>query len=127
MKTKNTYFISSYDKILEALKNKEFYIFGNTRLAQIFYLYCKEKDIAKNVKAFILSDLSKLNRKMNILHGIPIKSVEWFKTQEDCDVFLGAKEKTVVEQLLPMLQGQIDGDIYYTSNFVISIWHLVMR
>ena len=117
MKSKKVYFLNNYNQITETLKNEPFCIFGNTRFAHTFYLYCKEKNISQNIKAFILSDLSKAKGKMHILHDIPIKDVEWLKQQTKCSIFLGAREKTIQQQLLPMLQDQIDGDIYYVSDF----------
>lgn len=75
----NLYQKENYDAILDEFKDKPFYIFGNTYCAHIFYLYCKEKNISQNIKAFIISDMSKLkdNRKLLLIHGIPIKDISW--------------------------------------------------
>lgn len=119
----NLFLKENYDAILDALAGNAFYIFGNTFYAHTFYLYCKEKNIVQNIKGFIISDMNKLklkdNRKLNILHGVPIKDINWLrKAEKKCNVFLAAKEKTIQEQLLPIIEGELDGNWYYTGDFV---------
>lgn len=92
----NIYFKQSYDAILETLIDQEFYIFGNTQYAHIFYLYCKESMIVKNIKGFVLSDLSNLkdSRKVYRIHRLPIRDLNWLIVNEKkCNIFLAAKEK----------------------------------
>ncbi len=122
----NLYQKENYDAILDEFKDKPFYIFGNTYCAHIFYLYCKEKNISQNIKAFIISDMSKLkdNRKLLLLHGIPIKDISWLiKTGKKYNIFIAAMEKTIREQLLPMIEGSLQGNWYYTGDFVNMIMH----
>lgn len=122
----NIYFKESYDAILETLIDQEFYIFGNTQYAQIFFLYCKESMIVKNIKGFVLSDLSNLkdNRKVYRIHRLPIRDLNWLKENEKkCNIFLAAKEKTIQEQLIPMLEDALEGNWYYVSEFVNSIMY----
>ncbi|MCI8581804.1 MAG: DUF4422 domain-containing protein [Dorea sp.] len=118
------YFKENYEAALGVLKRKSFYIFGNTLYAHMFYLFCKEHGAEKNIRGFILSDMSKLrdNRKVHILHGVPIKDIDWL-AQEDraCCLFLAARERTVNGQLFLMLEDRLDAEMYYVSDFVHSI------
>lgn len=120
------YFKESYESILDAFSGNGFYIFGNTLYAHIFYLYCKEQKIEQNIKGFILSDVNKIgdNRKLYIMHGVPIKDIDWLrKNEKDVYMFLAAKEKTVHEQLFPVMKDELGGSLYYTGDFSNSIMY----
>lgn len=115
------YFKENYNAVLEALHNKLFYIFGNTLYAQMFYLFCMERGVSKNIQGFILSDISKLKdkRKRHKLHGLPIKDVIWLaQTDRECSIFLAAREMVIRGQLITMLEDMLDADLYYVSEFV---------
>lgn len=118
------YFKENYDAALEALNHKSFYIFGNTLYAQMFYLHCKESGVEQKIQGFILSDIKKLQdkRKEQMLHGLPIRDMSWLlhKNQE-FRIFLAAREKTVLGQLLPMFENEDKAEVYYVSDFVHSI------
>lgn len=117
-------FKENYDAALEVLKDKSFYIFGNTLYAHMFYLYCKEHGAEENIRGFILSDMGNLrdNRKVHMLHGAPIKDVKWLEREDrECRIFLAARERTVHGQLFPMLADRLDAELYYVSDFVHSI------
>ncbi len=106
------------------LAGKGFYIFGNTNYANAFYLYCKEKQVAKNIQAFILSDLKKDKRAVHLLHGIPVRDVNWLeKKDEPCEIFIAGREVTVKGQLIPMLEDRLNGNLYYISDFVYLTMH----
>ena len=118
------YFKENYDAILKTLDDKPLYIFGNTLFAQMFYLYCKVNGTERNIRGFILSDIRNLkgNRKERILHGMPIRDIDWLKEQnQECGIFLAAKEKTIHGQLIPILENMVKADLYYVSDFVNSI------
>lgn len=120
------YFRENYETVLETLKYKSFYIFGNTLYAHMFYLYCKEHDAVRNIKGFIMSDMRNLrdNRKMHMLHGVPLKDINWLEQADrKCSIFLAARESTVQEQLFSMLGARLDAEseLYYVSDFVHSI------
>lgn len=120
------YLKENYDTVLEALCEKSFYIFGNTQYAHIFYLYCKEMEIDGKIKGFILSDIHNLeaHRKLPVLHGMSVRDINWLKENDKrCNMFLAAKEKTIQEQLIPRLEGQLEGNWYYVSEFVNSIMY----
>lgn len=78
------YFKNDYDAVLDALEGNTFYIFGTTFYAHTFYLYCKEKNKAQNIKAFLVSDINRYDdtRKLQILHGIPVRDIKWLKETE---------------------------------------------
>ena len=106
------------------MAGKGFYIFGNTNYANTFYLYCKEKQVAKNIQAFILSDLKKDKRAVHLLHGIPVKDVNWLeKEDEPCELFIAGREVTVKGQLIPMLKNRLNGNLYYVGDFVYLTMH----
>ncbi|WP_285824762.1 DUF4422 domain-containing protein [Schaedlerella arabinosiphila] len=126
----NLYQKENYDAILNAFEDKPFYIFGNTIYANTFYLYCKEKNADRNIEAFIISDMSKLknSRKLHILHGVPIRDMNWLrKAGRKYNIFLAASEKTIREQLLPVVEDSLDGLWYYAGDFVnmIMYYHYV--
>lgn len=117
----NLYLKSNYDAVLDELGERTFYIFGTTFYAHTFYLYCKEKNVAQNIKAFVISDINKFDdtRKLHIFHGIPIKDIHWLKeTDKKGCVFLAAKEKTVKNQLYHVFEENLEGNWYYTCDFV---------
>ncbi len=106
------------------LNDRNFYIFGNTTFAQIFYLFCKENQIEKNIKAFLVSDIKKDKRNRHIIHGIPVRDIEWLKNESGCkDIFFAGKVKTVIDQMLPLLKDVYDGNLYYVSDFVHTIMY----
>lgn len=116
----NLYLKKNYNDILNAFDGKPFYIFGNSYRAHTFYLYCKEKNITQNIKAFIVSDINKLNdkRKLHLIHGIPIKDINWLrKTDPKYNIFLAAMEKTIQGQLLPIIKDDLEGNWYYVGDF----------
>lgn len=118
------YFKENYKTALEAFKFKSFYIFGNTLYAHMFYLYCKEHSAEGNIKGFILSDMKKLrdNRKVYMLHGVPLKDINWLEqADKKCSIFLAVREGTVQGQLFSMLEDRLDAELYYVSDFVHSI------
>ena len=80
------YFKNDYDAVLDALEGNTFYIFGTTFYAHTFYLYCKEKNKAQNIKAFLVSDINRYDdtRKLQILHGIPVRDIKWLKKKHRC-------------------------------------------
>lgn len=120
----NIYFKESYKSVLTELSDKDFYIFGNTHYANMFYLYCKENQIEKNIKAFILSDMKKDKRAIHLIHGISVKDINWLeKSDKNCDIFVAGREVTVREQLIPLLQNHLNGNLYYVSDFVYLIMY----
>lgn len=118
------YFKENYGAVLKSLKQKSFYIFGNTLYANMFYLYCREHGVEGNIKGFILSDMRNLrdNRKVHILHNVSIRDVDWLAQEDkECSMFLAARERTVQGQLFSMLTDRLNAELYYVSDFVHSI------
>ena len=112
----------TFDSVLNEMGGNPFCIFGQARQAQVFYLYCKEKNKVQDIKAFIVSDMTRVVRKIPMLHGIPIKDIHWLQKQGNtCNLFLAAREKTVQEQLAPMLSERLEGNAYYVSDFTNNI------
>lgn len=120
----NIYQQSNYSCILKELSDAYFFIFGNTRYANTFYLFCKENGMQSKIRAFILSDLSRDSRKVHELHGIPVKDCEWLKKQAGVKkIFLGATQKTISEYLIPMFKDFEDINLYSVSDFANDIMY----
>lgn len=118
------HFKENYDSVLLQLENKHFFVFGTTKYANIFYLYCLEKHFAQNIDAFILSDIVKDKRKVHLLHNIPIKDIKWLeKRVQKYSIFIAAKEEVVQEQIIPLLHKTACGDIFYVSDFVHNVMY----
>lgn len=118
----NIYFKENYDSVIIGLKNKNFLIFGTTMYANIFYLYCVEKKLTKNIVAFIVSDISRYNKKVHMLHNIPVRDLDWLKKKEQSySIFIAAKEETIQNQLIPLISKTACTDIFYVSDFVHNV------
>lgn len=120
----NIQLIENYDIALKHLGERHFYIFGITTYANMFYLYCKEKHMEQNIDAFLVSDLSRDKRKMHILHGIPVRDLDWVKKgRRSYPVFIAGREKNIENQFLPLLCETPCREGYYVSDFVHGIMY----
>ncbi len=112
------YFKNDYNSVLNDLRDKRFYIFGTTWYAQIFYLFCRENHADRNIEAFLLSDGKNNNRKLQLLHGIPIKRMSEIKDAADeYHIFLAGRERIIQEQLLPLMNELPEACVYYVNDF----------
>ncbi len=110
---------NTYDAVLEEFKDRQFYIFGSTVRAQIFYLYCKEKGVHHRIRAFVLSDTNQYKGNVRWLHGISLVDIsQAVQTGETYGMFLAAGERTVREQLMPLLENGPWSRICYVSDFL---------
>lgn len=114
----------TYDSVLARLKHCHFYIFGMTAYAHFFYLYCVEKELAQNIDAFLVSDLNRDKRKVHMLHGIPVRDINWLKNiAQPYPVFLAAKEAVIQKQVLPLFATSGCSDVFYVSEFVHNVMY----
>lgn len=120
----NIYFKENYDNVFTELQDRHFLIFGTTLYAQVFYLYCIEKRFVQNIDAFIISDFSKEKRNVHMMHSIPIKDVSWLKKEDQpYSIFMAAKEKTIQEQILSLLDETACDEAFYVSDFVHDVMY----
>ncbi len=118
------YFKENYDNVLAELKDKTFFVFGTTKYANIFYLYCVEKKITKNIAAFIISDINRDKKKVHMLHNIPIRDLNWLANKgQSYTIFIAAREEIIYGQLLSLLNKTACSDAFYVSDFVHNVMY----